>query len=100
MAATSEPGAALSAAKLSGAVGIRPAEPLRCPLLRSSRRGMGHDERELMVDASRDFGEEIGRIGIADRSGLTDRIARRLPEGGKRRRNREHVFLFVAMRSG
>jgi hypothetical protein len=48
-----------------------------------------------MVDATRYPGEKIGSIGGADRRGLSDRVAGRLPERCERRRNGEYIFSFV-----
>jgi hypothetical protein len=47
-----------------------------CEVGRSShyRRGMRFDEPELMIDAARYLGEEIGRISVADRRRLSDRF--------------------------
>jgi hypothetical protein len=53
-----------------------------------------------VVDPARYLGEEIGRIGIPDRRGLSDRFAGRLSERGKRGGDREYVFVFAGDAQG
>src|SRR5208282_3467122 len=72
-----------------------PARSLRSRPFLSYRRGMRFDEPQLMVDAARYLGEQIGCIRVADRRRLSDRFAGRLPERGKCRGDREQVLVFV-----
>src|SRR5271165_953054 len=72
-----------------------PARSLRSRPFLSYRRSMRFDEPQLMVDAARYLGEQIGCIRVADRRRLSDRFAGRLPERGKCRGDREQVLVFV-----
>ena len=56
---------------------------------------MGFDQPKLVIDAARNLGEEIRRVGVANCRGPSNRFARRLPERRERRSNREDVFFFV-----
>jgi len=70
--------------------------PSQCSPRDSFWRHVRFDEPELMIDAARYSGEEIGGVGVAEDLGLPDRVARRLPKRGKRRSDREYVLVFVS----
>ncbi len=61
---------------------------------------MRFDEPELMVDAARFLGEEVGRIVAADGRGLSNRLARRLSKRRERRGDREYVLVLVGDAQG
>ena len=53
------------------------------------------DEPELLIDATRDFGEQVGRVCVGVARGETDGLARGLAEGRERARNGEDMLAAI-----
>ena len=58
-------------------------------------RNMRFDQPELVVDAARYCGEQIGRVGVANGLRLADRLTGRLPKRRKRGGDCEDMLVFI-----